>query len=102
MAIMNKPHRLARLVSGIGRGTGALAALVVCASTYADTSKDLVTPKQARSEVAAQSPRLAGVPKRRLYALVSTSAIPEPLERVTGTFVTTSSPMIVIGRRPGE
>jgi hypothetical protein len=92
---------LPRLAGWTGRCGVALVALAFCASALADPSKNVVaTPReQANKLQAATTQRLS---KKQIYMMISTSAIPQPIDRVSGPIATTATPMYVIGNHAGE
>src|SRR5438046_9879981 len=80
----------------MGRCGVALVALTFCASALADPSKNVIaTPKvqASKMQTAAQQAAL----KRQIYMMISGSAIPQPIDRVSGPIATTAIPMYVIG-----
>ncbi|PYL86067.1 MAG: hypothetical protein DMF23_02175 [Verrucomicrobia bacterium] len=88
--------RLPRLAGWTGRCGVALVALTFCASALADPSKNVVaTPKvqASKMQTAAQQAAL----KKQIYMMISGSAIPQPIDRVSGPIATTAIPMFVIG-----
>jgi hypothetical protein len=99
-ADMKTPFRLSGLVGWMGRCGVALVALAFCASALADPSKNVVaTPKvQASKMQTATQP----VTKKLYYVFTGGSAIPQPIDRVSGPIPTTASPMLVLGNFSGE
>jgi hypothetical protein len=97
---MKTPFRLSGLVGWMGRCGVALVALAFCASALADPSKNVVaTPKvQASKMQTATQP----VTKKQYYVFTGGSAIPQPIDRVSGPIPTTASPMLVLGGFSGE
>ena len=93
---MKTPFGLSGLVGWMGRCGVALVALTFCASALADPSKNVVaTPKvqASKMQTAAQQAAL----KKQIYMIISGSAIPQPIDRVSGPIATTAIPMFVIG-----
>lgn len=75
----------------IGSGI-VVAALLICASAFADTTKDRT--------VAAKNHRVVRkVTQKPCHVSFGSSAIPEPCDRV-GEFPSTASPMHIIGGSP--
>jgi hypothetical protein len=97
---MKTPFRLPGLVGWMGRCGVALVALAFCASAFADPSKNVVaTPKFEASKMQTATQQ---VTKTRYYIFTGGSAIPQPLDRVSGPIPTTAIPMIVLGNFSGE
>lgn len=96
---MKTPHKLSSLVGWTGRCTIALLALLVGASAFADTGKNVVVGRKQQQQ---GYTRAAVAPKRQVYIIISGSAIPQPIDRVGGPIATTAIPMFVIGNRSGE
>ena len=87
--------RLPRLAGWTGRCGVALVALTFCASVLADPSKNVVaTPKVQGTKMQTATQRLS---KKQIYMLISGSAIPQSIDRVSGPIATTAIPMFVIG-----
>jgi hypothetical protein len=98
---MKTPFRLSRLVGWIGRCGVALIALAFCASAFADPSKNVVaTPKIQASKM--QTATQQEVAKKLYFVFTGGSAIPQPIDRVSGAIPTTASPMLVYGNFSGE
>ena len=98
---MKTPFRLSRLVGWMGRCGVALIALAFCASAFADPSKNVVaTPKVQASKM--QTATQQEVAKKLYFVFTGGSAIPQPIDRVSGTIPTTASPMVVYGNFSGE
>jgi hypothetical protein len=87
---------LPRLAGWMGRCGVALIALTFCASTFADPSKNVVVPTKA-SVTNAQTDAQRAAFKRQVYIFVSSSGIPQPIERVAGHIPTTVVPMFIAG-----
>ena len=97
---MKTPFRLSGLVGWMGRCGVALVALTFCASAFADPSKNVVaTPKEQASKM--QTATQQGT-KKHYYIFTGGSAIPQPIDRVSGPIPTTASPMLVLGNFSGE
>ena len=97
---MKTPFRLSGLVGWMGRCGVALVALTFCASAFADPSKNVVaTPKEQASKM--QTATQQGT-KKHYYIFTGGSAIPQPIDRVSGPIPTTASPMLVYGNFTGE
>jgi hypothetical protein len=97
---MKTPFRLPGLVGWMGRFGVALVALTFCASALADPSKNVVaTPKVQASKM--QMATQQGT-KKIYLVLTGGSAIPQPIDRVSGPIPTTASPMVVYGHMTGE
>ena len=95
------PFRLSRLVGWMGRCGVALVALAFCASALADPSKNVVaTPRVQASKM--QTATQQEVAKKLYFVFTGGSAIPQPIDRVSGTIPTTASPMLVFGNFSGE
>jgi hypothetical protein len=91
---------LPRLAGWTGRCGVALVALTFCASALADPSKNVVaTPKVQASKM--QMATQQGT-KKIYLVLTGGSAIPQPIDRVSGPIPTTASPMVVYGHMTGE
>jgi hypothetical protein len=87
---------LPRLAGWMGRCGVALIALTFCASAFADPSKNVVVaPKASVTKAQTEAQRLAY--KKQIYIFVSSSGIPQPIERVAGPIATTVVPMIFVG-----
>ena len=100
-ADMKTPFRLSRLVGWMGRCGVALIALAFCASAIADPSKNVVaTPKVQASKM--QTVTQQEVAKKLYFVFTGGSAIPQPIDRVSGPIPTTASPMLVFGNFTGE
>ena len=98
---MKTRFRLPRLAGWTGRCGVALVALTFCASALADPSKNVVAaPREQASKVQTAAQRAAI--KKEIYMLISGSAIPQPIDRVSGPIATTAIPMYVIGNHLGE
>ena len=98
---MKTPFRLSRLVGWMGRCGLALIALAFCASAFADPSKNVVaTPKVQASKM--QTATQQEVAKKLYFVFTGGSAIPQPIDRVSGPIPTTASPMLVFGNLTGE
>ena len=98
---MKTPFRLSRLVGWMGRCGVALIALAFCASAFADPSKNVVaTPKVQASKM--QTATQQEVAKKLYFVFTGGSAIPQPIDRVSGPIPTTASPMLVYGNFSGE
>lgn len=97
---MKTPFRLSSLVGWMGRCGVALVALAFCASALADPSKNVVaTPKVQASKM--QTATQQGT-KKLYFVFTGGSAIPQPIDRVSGPIPTTASPMLVFGNFSGE
>jgi hypothetical protein len=97
---MKTPFRLSGLVGWMGRCGVALIALV-CASALADPSKNVVVePKAQVSKI--QTVPSSVVAKKLYFVFTGGSAIPQPIDRVSGPIPTTASPMLVFGNFSGE
>ena len=98
---MKTPFRLSGLVGWMGRCGLALIALAFCASAIADPSKNVVaTPKVQASKM--QTVTQQEVAKKLYFVFTGGSAIPQPIDRVSGPIPTTASPMLVFGNFTGE
>ena len=98
---MKTPFRLSGLVGWMGRCGVALIALAFCASAIADPSKNVVaTPKVQASKM--QTVTQQEVAKKLYFVFTGGSAIPQPIDRVSGPIPTTASPMLVFGNFSGE
>ena len=98
---MKTPFRLSGLVGWMGRCGVALIALAFCASALADPSKNVVVePKAQVSKV--QTVPSSVVAKKLYFVFTGGSAIPQPIDRVSGPIPTTASPMLVYGNFSGE
>ena len=98
---MKTPFRLFGLVGWMGRCGVALIALAFCASAIADPSKNVVaTPKVQASKM--QTVTQQEVAKKLYFVFTGGSAIPQPIDRVSGPIPTTASPMLVFGNFSGE
>jgi hypothetical protein len=98
---MKTPFRLSGLVGWMGRCGVALVALAFCASALADPSKNVVaTPKVQASKM--QTATQQEVAKKLYFVFTGGSAIPQPIDRVSGPIPTTASPMLVFGNFSGE
>jgi hypothetical protein len=98
---MKTPFRLSRLVGWMGRCGVALIALAFCASALADPSKNVVVePKAQVSKI--QTVPSSVVAKKLYYTFTGGSAIPQPIDRVSGPIPTTANPMIILGINSGE
>ncbi len=98
---MKTPFRLSRLVGWMGRCGVALIALAFCASALADPSKNVVVePKAQVSKI--QTVPSSIVAKKLYFVFTGGSAIPQPIDRVSGPIPTTASPMLVFGNLTGE
>jgi hypothetical protein len=84
----------------MGRCGVASVALTFCASALADPSKNVVEPKATVSKIQTAAP-VAGA-KKVYYVFTGGSAIPQPIDRVSGPIPTTAIPMIILGVNPGE
>ena len=85
-----------RLAGWMGRCGVAFIALAFCASTFADPSKNVVVPTKA-SGTKAQTEAQRAAFKRQVYIFISSSGIPQPIERVAGPIPTTVVPMFIAG-----
>lgn len=91
---MKTPFRLSGLVGWMGRCGVALVALAFCASVLADPSKNVVVePKAQVSKI--QTAPSSVVAKKLYFVFTGGSAIPQPIDRISGPIPTTASPMIV-------
>jgi hypothetical protein len=98
---MKTPFRLSGLVGWMGRCGVTLVALAFCASALADPSKNVVaTPKVQASKM--QTATQQEVAKKLYFVFTGGSAIPQPIDRVSGPIPTTASPMLVFGNFSGE
>ena len=97
---MKTPFRLSGLVGWMGRCGVTLVALAFCASALADPSKNVVEPKAQVSKI--QTASRSAVAKKLYYTFTGGSAIPQPIDRVSGPIPTTAIPMIVLGNFSGE
>lgn len=97
---MKTPFRLSSLVGWMGRCGVALIALAFCASVLADPSKNVVEPKAHVSKI--QTIPSSIVAKKLYFVFTGGSAIPQPIDRVSGPIPTTASPMLVYGNFTGE
>ena len=97
---MKTPFRLSGLVGWMGRCGVALIALAFCASALADPSKNVVEPKAQVSKI--QTAPRSVVAKKLYFVFTGGSAIPQPIDRVSGPIPTTAIPMIVLGNFSGE
>jgi hypothetical protein len=98
---MKTPFRLSRLVGWMGRCGVPLIALAFCATAFADPSKNVVaTPKIQASKM--QTATQQEVAKKLYFVFTGGSAIPQPIDRVSGPIPTTASPMLVYGNFSGE
>ena len=98
---MKTPFRLSGLVGWMGRCGVALIALAFCASALADPSKNVVVePKAQVSKI--QTVPSSIVAKKLYFVFTGGSAIPQPIDRVSGPIPTTASPMLVFGNLTGE
>src|SRR5437588_13011446 len=97
---MKTPFRLFGLVGWMGRCGVTLVALAFCASALADPSKNVVEPKAQVSKI--QTAPHSAVAKKQYYIFTGGSAIPQPIDRVSGSIPTTAIPMIVLGNFSGE
>jgi hypothetical protein len=98
---MKTRFRLPRLAGWTGRCGVALIALTFCASVLADPSKNVVASPQPRaSKMQTEAQRVAL--KKHIYMLVSSSAIPQPIDRVAVAIPTTVVPMDIIRNHAGE
>jgi hypothetical protein len=97
---MKTPFRLSGLVGWMGRCGVALIALAFCASALADPSKNVVEPKAQVSKI--QTVPSSIVAKKLYFVFTGGSAIPQPIDRVSGPIPTTASPMLVYGNFTGE
>jgi len=89
------------LAGWMGRCGVAFIALTFCASAFADPSKNVVaTPKASAIKAQTDAQRLAY--KKQIYIFVSSSGIPQPIERVAGAIPTTVVPMFIAGNHVGE
>jgi hypothetical protein len=96
---MKTPFRLPGLVGWMGRCGVALVTLTFCASVHADPSKNVVaTPKVEATKLQATQ----SVGKTKYYIFTGGSAIPQPIDRVSGPIPTTATPMIILGNFTGE
>jgi len=85
----------------MGRCGVALIALTFCVSAFADPSKNVVvTPKASATKTQTEAQRVAF--KRQVYIFISSSGIPQPIERVAGPIATTVVPMFIAGNHPTE
>src|SRR4030095_6714006 len=86
---MKTRFRLPRLTGWTGRCSVALIALTFCASALADPSKNVVATSQPQlRKMQTEAQRLAF--KKRVYIFISTSAIPQPIDRVAVPIPTTA------------
>jgi len=98
---MKTPFRLSGLVGWMGRCGVALIALAFCVSALADPSKNVVVePKAQVSKI--QTVPSSIVAKKLYFVFTGGSAIPQPIDRVSGPIPTTASPMLVFGNLTGE
>jgi hypothetical protein len=98
---MKTPFRLSGLVGWMGRCGVALIALAFCVSVLADPSKNVVVePKAQVSKI--QTVPSSIVAKKLYFVFTGGSAIPQPIDRVSGPIPTTASPMLVYGNFTGE
>jgi hypothetical protein len=87
---------LSRLAGWMGRCGVAFIALAFCASAFADPSKNVVVPtKAAATKAQTEAQKLAY--KKQIYIFISSSGIPQPIERVAGPIPTTVVPMFIAG-----
>ena len=85
----------------MGRCGVALIALAFCASALADPSKNVVVePKAQVSKIQTASRDV--VAKKLYFVFTGGSAIPQPIDRVSGPIPTTAIPMIILGNFSGE
>jgi hypothetical protein len=92
---------LPRLAGWMGRCGVALIALAFCASAFADPSKNVVIATKA-SATNAQTEAQRAAYKKQVYIFVSSSGIPQPIERVVGHIPTTVVPMFIAGHHASE
>jgi hypothetical protein len=92
--------RLPRLAGWMGRCGVALVALAFCASAFADPSKNVIVAPKASSKTQTEAQRLAF--KKQVYIFISSSGIPQPIDRVAVPIPTTVVPMFIAGNRPTE
>ena len=87
---------LPRLAGWRGRCGVALIALTFCASAFADPSKNVVVaPKASATKTQTEAQRVAF--KKQYYIFVSSSGIPQPIDRVAVPIATTVVPMFIAG-----
>ena len=87
---------LPSLAGGMGRCGVTFVALAFCTSDFADPSKNVVVPTKASATKAqTEAQRLAF--KKQLYIFISSSGIPQPIERVALPIPTTVVPMYIAG-----
>jgi hypothetical protein len=80
----------------MGRCGVALIALAFCASAFADPSKNVVVaPKASATKTQTEAQRVAF--KKQVYMFISSSGIPQPIERVALPIPTTVVPMFIAG-----
>jgi hypothetical protein len=98
---MKTRFRLPRLAGWMGRCGAAFIALAFCASAFADPSKNVVIASKASANKAqTEAQRLAY--KKQLYIFISSSGIPQPVDRVAAPIPTTVVPMFIAGNHAGE
>jgi hypothetical protein len=85
---MTTVSRFLRLSGWSVRCASAAFALVICASAFADPSKNVVVPSKHEAQKKGA--------RKVCYIYISGSAIPQPCERL-GTIPTTAIPMDIIG-----
>src|SRR3977135_4329432 len=98
---MKTPFRLSGLVGWMGRWGVALVALAFCASALADPSKNVVVGTKAPVRKL-QTAYDDVVAKNLYFTFPGGSAIPQPIDRVSGPIPTTAIPMIILGNFSGE
>jgi hypothetical protein len=91
---MTTVSRLHRLCGWSVRCASAAFALIICASAFADPSKD--GPVISKHAVAHKKNV-----RKVCYIYISGSGIPQPCERL-GTIPTTAIPLQIVGRNPVE
>ena len=98
---MKAPFRLSGLVGWMGRCGVAFVALAFCASALADPSKNVVVEPKAQVSKIQTVPRSV-VAKKLYLTFTGGSAIPQPIDRVSGPIPTTAIPMLIFGNFSGE
>ena len=91
---MTTTGRFPYLCSSLLRTSSVVLGLALCASAWANPSEKNVVSDQAKANAA--PPR---VKKVQYYVHSTASAIPVPIEQLTGAVPTTTRPLLIVGRR---
>ena len=92
---MKTTSRFPRLCGAFVRTVTVVLGLTFCVSAWADSAYKNVVAPTPRTAAQITAPHK----KVRVYVFSTASAIPIPIEQVSGTFPTTTRAMLLLGRQ---